>query len=236
MKKLTLLTFLKLLFKAKLFNGFLIIIYMKNKQGKKSKEETVFIMPNGERVNRRQFCDYFEKKIIRTVRKFNMFRIKDTISVIIDSRNSIALLYALNKLARSRALSLYAVLAELSEKEKKEAKKFCKERQIQLLKKAKGKIATAESVDEIAEMIIEEQFNKKMNLKKALPVYDSGKIRPLSLLSNREIELFVKLKGFPALKKKKTGRVLEIINTLEKKHPEIKHAIVNSFLQVMDLV
>jgi tRNA(Ile)-lysidine synthase TilS/MesJ len=203
---------------------------------KKKHKETVFIMPNGEGVNSKEFSLYFQKKVKRTIKKFDMFRLNSTITVMINSMNSVALLYVISKLAMERKLNLSFDIENLKKSDEKIVKQFCSHYNIPLSKKKKGIIATAESTDEIAAMIIDEQMKKKMNMKKALPVFGKPKtIRPLYLLTDKEIELFIKLKGMPLIEKKKYPDTIGIINQLEKKHPEIKHAIVNSFIQVMDL-
>jgi len=204
--------------------------------GKKKHKEIVFIMPNGEGVDSKEFSFYFQKKVKRTIKKFDMFRLNSTITVIINSRNSVALLYVMSKLAMERKLNLSFDIENLKKSDENVVKQFCRHHNIPLSKKKKGIIATSESTDEIAVMIIDEQMKKKMNMKKAIPVFGKPKtIRPLYLLTDKEIELFIKLKGMPLIEKKKYSNTIGIINQLEKKHPEIKHAIVNSFIQVMDL-
>lgn len=204
--------------------------------GKKKHKEIVFIMPNGESVNGKEFSFYFQKKVKRTIKKFNMFGLNSTITVVINSRNSIALLYIMSKIAMERKLNLSFDIESLKKSNEKVVRQFCRHHNIPLSKKKKGIIATSESSDEIAAMIIDEQMKKKMNMKKALPIFGKPKIiRPLYLLTDKEIELFIKLKGMPLIEKKIYPDTIKIINQLEKKHPEIKHAIVNSFIQIMDL-
>lgn len=200
----------------------------------KKKKEIVFIMPNGEGVDSKEFSLYFQKKVKRTIKKFNMFRLNATITVMLNSRNSVALLYVMSKLAMERKLHLSFDIENLSRTDEKKVREFCRHHNIPLSKQKKGLIATSESSDEIAAIIIEEQIKPKMSMKKAMPVIGKN-IRPLYLLTDQEIELFIKLKGMPLIEKKGYPESIRIINQLEKKHPEIKHAIVNSFLQVMDL-
>jgi len=200
----------------------------------KKKKEIVFIMPNGDGVDSKEFSLYFQKKVKRTIKKFEMFRLNATITVILNSRNSVALLYIMSKLAMERKLHLSFDIENLKNNDKKAVKEFCKHHNIPLSKQKRGLIATAESSDEIAAIIVEEQMKKKMNMKKVMPVIGKN-IRPLYLLTDKEIELFIHLKGLPVVEKKKYPETIKIINQLEKKHPEIKHAIVNSLIQVMDL-
>jgi len=200
----------------------------------KKKKEIVFIMPNGEGVDSKEFSLYFQKKIKRTIKKFNMFRLNATITVSIDDRNGVALLYVMSKLAMERKLNISFLIENLSRADEKIVRQFCRQRNIMLSKQKKGLIATSESSDEIAAIIIEEQMKDKIDMKKAMPVLGKN-IRPLYLLTDREIELFIKLKGMPLIEKKEYPESIRIINQLEKKHPEIKHAIVNSFIQIMDL-
>ena len=58
-------------------------------------------------------------------------------------------------------------------------------------------------------------------------------IKPLYLFLDKEVFLYAKLKGlkFKDVSKKK-NKLDDFIDDLEKKHPELKHSVVNSYLEM----
>jgi len=169
------------------------------KNGKKGIKEIVFILPNGEGLNRRQFCNYFEKKVLRTIRKFML-------------------------IPHFGKESLKEVISLLSRKEK--SGKF---------------VILNDSLDDIASGILSAVFSDIKSLSKLAPKFKFKNrifIRPFYLIEAKEIEVYAKLKNMKINKKRKSlgiQNALSILNSLEIKHPEIKHAVVNSFLQISNL-
>ena len=122
------------------------------------------------------------------------------------------------------------VLAEKSGEADFRARKIS-ERQRAKLKITK--IAISSTLDLGAEGIIGEIIKgDEKNLKRFAPVYKKI-IKPLYLFLDKEVLLYAKLRNlkFKRIKMKKDKLGL-FIDRLEKKHPEIKHAIVNSFLEL----
>jgi tRNA(Ile)-lysidine synthase TilS/MesJ len=67
-------------------------------------------------------------------------------------------------------------------------------------------------------------------LKNYLPI-QGNIIKPLYLFLDSEILLYAKLKGLKFKQKKKKGdKIQRFEDEFEKKHPEVKRAIVNSLL------
>jgi len=90
------------------------------------------------------------------------------------------------------------------------------------------KIATDDSIDSEADEILDDLINKK--IKNINPV-DGKIIRPLYLFLNEEILLYAQLKGLKSKsEKRKKSNISEFLDDLEKKHPEVKRAVVNSYL------
>ncbi len=91
-------------------------------------------------------------------------------------------------------------------------------------------IAVADTLDITCLNFIEEVFGrKKENL---LPVV-GGAIKPLYLFLDEEVELYAKLLKLKFNKnKERKNKLADFINSLEKNHPEVKRAVVNSYLEL----
>lgn len=94
------------------------------------------------------------------------------------------------------------------------------------------KIAIDSSLDSESENIIKILIKKNISdLKKFLPVYRKV-IKPLYLFLDEEILLYARLKNLKFQKKKeKKDKIKNFEDELEKKHPEVKRAIVNTLLK-----
>jgi tRNA(Ile)-lysidine synthase TilS/MesJ len=97
-----------------------------------------------------------------------------------------------------------------------------------------NKIAVDDSIDseseDIVNILIKENSSK---LKRDLPV--EGKIiKPLYLFLDEEILLYARLKklGFSRNVLRKKDKIESFIDDFEKKHPEVKRAVVNSLLEI----
>lgn len=185
--------------------------------------------PVYEFTNKRKLCKtcfihYFEKRVLYTIRKFEMIQSGDVVGY--------------KKENGFKSAVLENVLDFLSEKSNLEI--------VNLPKKRANKIAKESSLDSEAREIIKQVINGgSSKLKKELPV-EGNIIRPLYLFLDEEILLYAKLKGLKfkeiqikgservqASSVKNAGRKNKIENFLdefEKKHPEVKRAVVNSLL------
>ncbi|MBI4439955.1 TIGR00269 family protein [Candidatus Woesearchaeota archaeon] len=74
----------------------------------------VIELNSGTKLCRTHFCKYFEKKIMRTIRRFRLLEKKEHIAVALSGgKDSMSLLYALkNLLKRSRKISISAILID----------------------------------------------------------------------------------------------------------------------------
>jgi tRNA(Ile)-lysidine synthase TilS/MesJ len=106
---------------------------------------------------------------------------------------------------------------------------------IEIVKFAKkaNKTAVPSTLDSEAEEITDILIKKKFNdLNKISPV-DKKVIKPLFLFLDEEVLLYAKLRNLKFSKKiEKKNKLSDFIDSLEKKHPEIKRAIVNSYLKI----
>jgi len=99
--------------------------------------------------------------------------------------------------------------------------------------KRASKIAVDSSLDseanEIVKLIIQ---GNALDLNKNLPVKNNI-VKPLYLFLDEEILLYAKIKKLKFKEpKKKKDKIKEFIDEFEKKHPEVKRAIVNSLLEL----
>jgi hypothetical protein len=93
--------------------------------------------------------------------------------------------------------------------------------------KGVNKVAIPITTDQVANDVINNVINAKLS-KENLPV--KGKvIKPLYLFLDKEVLLYAKLKGLKFNKVKAKRGLLE---DLEKKHPEVKQAIVSAYLKL----
>ncbi len=107
---------------------------------KKCSIKPVIILPNSNiKLCSSCFAKYFEKKVYKTVRQYNLIEKKDKIAVALSGgKDSLSLLYVLNKLAtQQKDLALTAILIDegikgYREFTIKDAKTFCKKYNISL--------------------------------------------------------------------------------------------------------
>ena len=94
-------------------------------------------------------------------------------------------------------------------------------------KKKVSKQVSPETSDDIAYMSINFILNRSLKKSKLKPV-ERKIIRPLYLFTSKEVALYAKLKKLKIPKQ----QINKFIDSLEKKHPEVKHSIVKSYLEL----
>lgn len=118
-------------------------------------------------------------------------------------------------------------------------KKFENKLMIEVGKKSKKpnhqKLASHSTIDLEAYEIIKTLINKKISDFKKLSEFspiNKNIIKPLYFFTDEEVLIYAKLKKLKYKKPKKRGdSCIDFIDGLEKKHPEIKRAIIKSFLR-----
>jgi len=113
---------------------------------------------------------------------------------------------------------------------------FSEKAEIKLVKlpnKKTNKIAIDSSIDSEAENVIKTLIEGNVSeLKRDLPV-QGNIIKPLYLFLDEEILLYAKLKNLRFKKSKtKKNKIKTFEDEFERKHPEVKRAIVNSILEL----
>jgi len=95
----------------------------------------------------------------------------------------------------------------------------------------RGKVAVSDTLDLTAYEVVESLFKENVKKLRLNPV--EGKVvKPLYLFLDQEVLLYAKLRRLKFKSKiEKRDKLNLFIDNLEKKHPEIKRAIVNSYLE-----
>ena len=173
----------------------------------------VYEFTNKRKLTKSEFIKWFQKKFLYTIRRFNMIKKGDIIGF--------------SKKSDFRNVVLKDLLKMLSMRMPVEI--------IKLPNKKITKKAVAETNDIISYKLIKEIINKKIKSSKEFyqfyPV-DGKKIKPLYFFLDKEVELYAKLKNLKYKKiKEKKDKIIEFINELEKKHPELKHSIIQAYLR-----
>jgi hypothetical protein len=171
----------------------------------------VYEFTNQRKLCKRCFINYFYKKFLFTIRKFEMFDGKDVIG--------------------------YVKANEVKDAVLEEMLKFVAEKYnfniVRLPNNKANKIAINSSLDSESEKILNILINKKSSeLKSCFPILGK-EIKPLYLFLDEEIILFAKLKGLKFKEVKKPKDKIELFaDEFEENHPEVKRAIVNSILKL----
>jgi len=171
----------------------------------------VYEFTNQRKLCARCFINYFQKKALYTLRKFGMIKNKDI--VVYENKGDF------------RGVVLEDILKMFSEK-----------RDIKLVKNKSNKptkVAIPNTIDIEADKFVHSLIKGHAEEFKELKPIKGKIIKPLYLFLDEEVLLYAKLRRLKFRKiKEKKGEISEFINELEKKHPEIKRAIVNSYLEL----
>lgn len=105
---------------------------------------------------------------------------------------------------------------------------------IKLSDKKPNKIALFSTLDSESDKIVHNIIKENIKKLDVKPV-DGREIKPLYLFLDEEVLLYAKLRKLKfGVKKQKKDKISLFINDLERKHPEIKRAIVNSYLELYE--
>jgi hypothetical protein len=174
-------------------------------------KKPVYEFTNQRKLCARCFVNYFQKKFLYTIRKFGMIKPQNVIGY--------------KKTNDFKGIVLEHLLKFASEKYNFKL--------VRSPNKA-TKIAVDSSLDSESEDIVNTLIKRKSSeLKKDLPT-EKNIIKPLYLFLDEEILLYARLKhlGFSRNVKAKKDKIENFLDEFEKKHPEIKRAVVNSLLEL----
>lgn len=239
------------------------------------------------------FFRYFEKKAIKTINKYNLIEKKNKVAIAVSSgKDSMALLYILNKLSKKKDFSIIAIAVDEGIKNYRDLnnlRRYCRENSIdlkiysfkdefnisldkavkkikelnpcsicgvlrrQLLNKAAisvkaNKLATGHNLDDESQSIMMNYVRGNLERSTRLgPITGVVKdprfvprIKPFYFLAEKETAAYAYLKQFPVKfnecpysNDSFRGEIRDLINNIEKNHPGTKHAIINSFLELL---
>lgn len=162
----------------------------------------VYIFTNKRKICKNCFIKWFRKKVLYSMRKFSMAKKGDIISF---KRNN-----NFRNVVLGDVINYYATRFPV---------------EIVEFPKKSNKIALENTMDVEAENIIDNLANKKLKTKNL--VVDGKFIKPLVLFLDKEVLLYAQLNHLKFIRPKKKYSFLD---ELEEKHPEVKRAIVNNFL------
>ncbi len=173
----------------------------------------VYEFTNQRKLTKSEFLKWFQKRVLYTIRKFGMIKNGDVI--IYENKGGF------------RGVVLEDVLKMFSEKA-----------DVKLIKKntfksKRGKFAIPNTLDIESDKIIHSLIEGDVkDLKKVSPAIGKT-IKPLYLFLDEEVLLYAKLKNLKFKKKiEKKDKLSNFIDDLETKHPEIKQAIINGYLEI----
>ena len=99
-----------------------------------------FVLSSGNRLSKKQFIRYFEKKVLYAISKYDLINPYQKIAVACSGgKDSMALLYLLNNICKERRKKLVAIMIEegITNNYRKDmipvVQKFCKENDIELI-------------------------------------------------------------------------------------------------------
>jgi len=171
----------------------------------------VYEFTNQRKLTKAEFLRWFQKKVLYTIRKFQMIKSGDII--------------AYENKGDFRGVVLEDVLKMFSEKA-----------DIKLVKNKSNKStkrAVSSTTDTESDKLVHELIKGNVKNLKELGSVVGKIIKPLYLFLDKEVLLYAKLKKLKYKKKvEKKDKISNFIDDLEQKHPEIKHAIVNSYLEL----
>lgn len=178
----------------------------------------VYEFTNKKKLCKTCFVKYFRKKLLYTIRKFGMIKNNDFIGYKFKGDFKDAVLEDCLKFSSEKA---FIEIVKLP------------------FKKKINKIAVSDTLDAISEKIVHELFKGNLNkIKNAISPVSKIKrktiIRPLYLFLDKEVLLYANLRNlrFKNLKEKRRDKISIFVNEMEKKHPELKRAVVNSYLEL----
>jgi len=174
----------------------------------------VYEFTNKRKLCKRCFIRYFQKKVLYIIRKFGM----------ISNSNMVGYKFK----GDFRSVVLENILEMFSKKALIELVKLPSKKKV-------DKIAIPSTIDLQADKFIHEIINKKLQKLNDIKPVNGKVIKPLYLFLDKEVLLYAKLKNLKFKKKiEKKDKINSFIDELEKKHPEVKRAVVNSYLKLYD--
>jgi len=176
---------------------------------KQCETKPVYEFTNQRKLCKTCFVRWFQKKVLYTIRRFELIKSGEVVGYKFEGS--------------FRDVVLEDVL-----------KMFAEKSMVELIKlpttKKLSKIAIASTTDLEADKIVHALINGG----KLSSAVDGKMIKPLYLFLDKEVLLYAKLRNL-RFKKTEEGtqdKISEFIDGLEKKHPEVKQAVVSGLLKI----
>ncbi|MDD5254322.1 MAG: TIGR00269 family protein [Candidatus Nanoarchaeia archaeon] len=257
-----------------------------------SKEPVRTLTNNKIKLCRNCFFKYFERKVAKTILKYQLIRKGDYIGIALSGgKDSMSILYILSSYCRKKRIKFMAVMIDEGVKNYRnfdKIKVFCEKNNIPykiysfrdefgfnlndamkktklkgctvcgtlrralLNKKARElgftKLVTGHNLDDEAQSVLMNQFKGNLERSSRLgPISGSIKdekfiprIKPLYFVLEEEVRLYAKLRKFPIIKDRcpfasdsYRDSVKSMLNKFEKQYEGTKHAIINSFMNIL---
>jgi hypothetical protein len=177
---------------------------------KQCETNPVYEFTNKRKLCKNCFVRYFDKKVLFTIRKYKLINSKDIIGY--------------KKGNNFRGVVLENVLKFISEKYGFNI--------VKLPNKKVNKIAVPSTLDSESCNVINLVINGDIsNIKKIFP-FEKNIVKPLYFFLDEEVLLYAKIKNLKFKKIRTKDKINNFLNSLEKKHPEVKRAIINGILEI----
>lgn len=172
----------------------------------------VYEFTNKRKLTKREFIHWFQKKFLYTIRKFKMIQKGDVIAY--ENKGDF------RGVVLENLINMFAGRGIIDAIKLPSKRKYTK----------KAITSTTDTeADKMTHILVK---GKTKELNELKPV-NNKVIKPLFLFLDKEVLLYVSLMSLKFKEIKKTKDKLgNFIDELEKKHPEIKHSIVKSYLEL----
>ena len=181
---------------------------------KECDKKPVYEFTNQRKLCKNCFIHWFDKKFLYTLRKFEMIKSGDIIGY--ENKGDF------------RGVVLEENLKQFSNNQRTQTIKLP-------TKKKYNKIALSSSLDQESYIFVQSLIENKTNKLKEISPVNKNKIRPLFLFLDKEIKLYANLRGLKYKETKEKKKEWEtFIDKLEESHPEIKQAIMQSYLKIFE--
>jgi hypothetical protein len=177
---------------------------------KECNSKPVYVFSNGRQICKNCFINWFQKKVLYTIRKFSLVKKGDVIGY--KKTNNF------RDLVLEDLLIYYQTRAPINI--------------VKLPNNKANKIALSDTTDHISQIVIKNLLNKKIRSTQELPILERI-IRPLYLFLDQEVLLYAKLNNLKFKQEKENSdKIKKLFIDLEKKHKEVKNAVLNSYLNL----
>lgn len=199
----------------------------------------VYEFTNQRKLCARCFINYFQKKVLYIIRKFKMIRNNDV--VVYENKGNfrgVVLEDVLKMFAEKAMVDLVKLRSQARDIDKKLITKNSSVNSSKKFRAKRGKsrihkIAIPSTIDTESDKLVHNLIKGNVKSLKELGPVNKNLVKPLYLFLDEEVLLYAKLRKLKFKKQKiEKDKISSFIDDLEIKHPEIKRAIINSYLEL----